>query len=212
MTSKANMSTANNSTRNFSEPPPYPGTTVPRTTTPYSHISHSTINKFSGMRNDSNKPSALLIDQRKPYVPLGEIRRNVPGQVGSSNGRPAPIQQQIGVPQVHNNQMMVASNNRDLQSGPPNYQAATNTNSNGPSFNQQVSQASLRPVPLKEDGGEGEQQMSEEELMMLSVPVLARRLMDAQNKISAQTSEIKGIIQLIIYRNIWIEQVLITIS
>jgi len=197
------MSTANNtSSRNFSEPPPYPGTTtvLPRTTTPYSHISHSTISKFSGIRNDTNKPS-LLVDQRKPYVPLGEIRRNVvQSQAGSSNGRPAPIQQQIGVPQVHNNQMMVASNNRDLQIGPPNYQAATNTNSNGPSFNQQVSQASLRPVPLKEDGGDGEQQMSEEELMMLSVPVLARRLMDAQNKISAQTSEIKGKIWLLTWK------------
>ena len=185
------MSTTSN-TRNFTEPPPYPGTTtVPRTTTPYSHISHSTINKFSG-RNDTNKPSALLVDQRKPYVPLGEIRRNVPNQVNNSGNtnliqaRPAPIKQQVGVPQVQlSNQMMVT--NRDQQAGPPSYQATAN----GPSFNQQVSQASLRPVPLKEDG-EGEQQMSEEELMMLTVPVLVRRLIDTQNKMTTQASEIKG--------------------
>ena len=45
----------------------------------------------------------------------------------------------------------------------------------------------------KEEGDEESSPQSEEELMMLSVPVLARRLAEAQNRIATQASEIKGI-------------------
>nr|SVE80745.1 EOG090X06T3 [Daphnia magna]SVE82513.1 EOG090X06T3 [Daphnia magna] len=136
----------NNIPRPFSEPPPYPGTT---TRTAYSHPTNSTMNKFGG-RSDSKQvavpggvpgvPITSLEQQRKPYIPLGEIRRNLPNQI-----RPAP---------------------------PIN----------------------LRPVAVKEDADEElSTHMTEEELMMLSVPVLARRLLEAQSRIATQASEIKGL-------------------
>ena len=62
-----------------------------------------------------------------------------------------------------------------------------------PAFNQQISQINLRPVATKDDGDdELSTHMTEEELMMLSIPVLARRLLEAQNRIATQTTEIKG--------------------
>lgn len=163
----------NNNARPFSEPPPYPGTT---TRMSYPHLSNSTMNKFSSSRTEIKPaivssgivgvPSSSLDQQRKPYVPLGEIRRNIPNQA-----RPA------------GNQQMLIPN-----PGQTSYQSL-------PAFNQQISQASLRPVSSKEDGDEEmSTQTTEEELMMLSVPVLARRLVEAQNRINTQASEIKGIL------------------
>nr|SVE81336.1 EOG090X06T3 [Daphnia magna] len=119
------------------------------TRTAYSHPTNSTMNKFGG-RSDSKQvavpggvpgvPITSLEQQRKPYIPLGEIRRNLPNQI-----RPAP---------------------------PIN----------------------LRPVAVKEDADEElSTHMTEEELMMLSVPVLARRLLEAQSRIATQASEIKGL-------------------
>lgn len=164
----------NNIPRPFSEPPPYPG---PTTRTAYSHPSNSTMNKFGG-RTDIKPvvvpggvpglPITLLEQQRKSYIPLGEVRRNLPNQT-----RPAPAgQQQLLIPNP----------------GPSSYQSL-------PAFNQQISQINLRPVAMKEDGDdELSTHMTEEELMMLSVPVLARRLLEAQSRIATQASEIKGII------------------
>ncbi|KAK4035528.1 hypothetical protein OUZ56_027614 [Daphnia magna] len=163
----------NNIPRPFSEPPPYPGTT---TRTAYSHPTNSTMNKFGG-RSDSKQvavpggvpgvPITSLEQQRKPYIPLGEIRRNLPNQI-----RPAPpVQQQLLIPNP----------------GPSSYQSL-------PAFNQQISQINLRPVAVKEDADEElSTHMTEEELMMLSVPVLARRLLEAQSRIATQASEIKGL-------------------
>ena len=164
----------NNNARPFSEPPPYPGTT---TRSSYSHMSNSTTNKFGTNRTESKPlvvtaglPSvsgnlgASLDQQRKPYVPLGEIRRNIPNQIRPSGS------QQVLIPNP----------------GPSSYQSL-------PAFNQQISQISLRPVAPKEEGDEESSPQSEEELMMLSVPVLARRLAEAQNRIATQASEIKGI-------------------
>nr|SVE74202.1 EOG090X06T3 [Daphnia barbata] len=98
----------------------------------YSHPTNPTVNKFGG-RTDS-KPvvvpggipgvSAISLEQqRKPYVPLGEIR-----------------------------------------------------------------------LATKDDADdELSTHMTEEELMMLSVPVLARRLLESQSRIATQSSEIKGL-------------------
>ena len=165
----------NNIPRPFSEPPPYPGTT---TRTSYSHISSSTMNKFSNSRTDTKPviaqsggipgvPVTSSEQQRKPYVPLGEIRRNIP----QNQIRQAPAgQQQVLIPNP----------------GPSSYQSL-------PAFNQQISQINLRPAATKDDGDdELSTHMTEEELMMLSVPVLARRLLEAQNRIATQTTEIKG--------------------
>ncbi|XP_057379141.1 uncharacterized protein LOC130701179 [Daphnia carinata] len=150
------------------------GSTTTRTA--YSHPTNSTMNKFGGRSDNkqvvapggvSGGPITSLEQQRKPYIPLGEIRRNVPNQI-----RPAlPGQQQVLIPNP----------------GPSSYQSL-------PAFNQQISQISLKPVALKEDGEEElSTLMSEEELMMLSVPVLARRLLEAQSRIATQASEIKGL-------------------
>ena len=162
----------NNNARPFSEPPPYPGTT---TRTSYSHISNSTLNKFSNGRTDNVKPTGgsvgipvlpntALEQQRKPYIPLGEIRRNIPNQIRPPGG------QQLLIPNA----------------GPSSYQSV-------PAFNQQIPSNNARPGVLpKEDGDEEIGQMNEEELMSLSVAVLARRLIEAQNRINTQASEIKG--------------------
>lgn len=160
----------NNNARPFSEPPPYPG---PANRTSYSHLSNSTMNKFGSSRTEikpmvvpagmSGVASASLDQQRKPYVPLGEIRRNIPNQIRQSGGQ------------------VLLSN-----PGSSSYQSL-------PAFNQQISQINLRPTTSKEDGDdESSTQTSEEELMSLSVPVLARRLVEAQNRIATQASEIKG--------------------
>jgi hypothetical protein len=166
----------NNIPRPFSEPPPYPGTT---TRASYSHMPNSTMNKFGSSRTDTKPavapggipgvPVTSLEQQRKPYIPLGEIRRNIP----TNQIRPAPAgqqQQQVLIPNP----------------GPSSYQSL-------PAFNQQISQINLRPVATKDDGDEETStHMTEEELMMLSVPVLARRLLEAQNRIATQATEIKG--------------------
>nr|SVE88657.1 EOG090X06T3 [Daphnia sinensis] len=100
--------------------------------TAYSHPTNSTMNKFGG-RSDNKQvvvpggvpgvPITSLEQQRKPYIPLGEIR-----------------------------------------------------------------------LTMKEDADEElSTHMTEEELMMLSVPVLARRLLEAQSRIATQASEIKGL-------------------
>jgi hypothetical protein len=170
----------NNIPRPFSEPPPYPGTA---TRASYSHMPNSTMNKFGSSRTDTKTavapsgipgvPVTSLEQQRKPYIPLGEIRRNVP----PNQIRPTPAgqQQQVLIPNP----------------GPSSYQSL-------PAFNQQISQINLRPVATKEDGDEElSTHMTEEELMMLSVPVLARRLLEAQNRIANQATEIKG--KIVIY-------------
>nr|SVE75774.1 EOG090X06T3 [Daphnia hispanica] len=100
------------------------------TRTAYSHASNSTMNKFGG-RTDikpvvapGGVPITSLEQQRKSYIPLGEIRRNLPNQT-----RPAPTgQQQLLIPNP----------------GPSSYQSL-------PAFNQQISQINLRPVAMKED-------------------------------------------------------------
>nr|SVE85514.1 EOG090X06T3 [Daphnia pulicaria] len=57
-----------------------------------------------------------------------------------------------------------------------------------------LSNMTKTPVATKDDGDEETStHMTEEELMMLSVPVLARRLLEAQNRIATQATEIKGL-------------------
>nr|CAG4650999.1 EOG090X06T3 [Simocephalus serrulatus]SVE94257.1 EOG090X06T3 [Simocephalus serrulatus] len=76
----------------------------------------------------------------------------------------------------------------------PGWQKRSSSYQSLPAFNQQISQINLRPTTSKEDGEEeSSTQTSEEELMSLSVPVLARRLVEAQSRIAAQASEIKGL-------------------
>lgn len=171
-----------NNNRPFSEPPPYPGTT---SRSAYSHVSHSTLTKFTGNRNDS-KPVGVpngapnsLDQQRKPYVPLGEIRRNIPPQTRAQGGPP----QQVLLPP-----------NTGLSGQTSSYQPL-------PTYPQQGSQGPSRTPILKDEADDDlSLQMSEDELLMLSVPALARKLMEAQNRIAAQVSEIKGILHLCIYR------------
>nr|SVE70443.1 EOG090X06T3 [Daphnia similis]SVE71067.1 EOG090X06T3 [Daphnia similis]SVE71698.1 EOG090X06T3 [Daphnia similis]SVE72329.1 EOG090X06T3 [Daphnia similis] len=76
----------------------------------------------------------------------------------------------------------------------PGWQKRPSSYQSLPAFNQQISQINLRPVAMKEDADEElSTHMTEEELMMLSVPVLARRLLEAQSRIATQASEIKGL-------------------
>lgn len=156
----------NNNARPFSEPPPYPG---PVNRTSYSHLSNSTMNKFTSSRNESKSvsagiPGASLDQLRNPYVPLGEVRRHIPNQIRPASG------QQVLLP----------------NQGPSSYQAL-------PAFNQQISLINLRPTTSKDDVEEDPlAPTSEEELVSLSVPVLARRLIEVQNRVASQASEIKG--------------------
>lgn len=161
---------SSNNNRPFSEPPPYPGTT-PRST--YSHVSHSTLTKFTGTRADPKPigaPNSVQLDhQRKPYVPLGEIRRNIPPQSRVQGGQP----QQVLLPP---------------NSGQP---SSYNSLHNFPQGSQGPSRT---PVFKDEADDDLSFQMSEDELLMLSIPVLARKLVEAQNRIATQSLEVKGCI------------------
>ena len=154
--------------RPFSEPPPYPGTrsAYPNATT------NTCSNKFT--RNDSKQVNdqRSSSDVRKTYIPLGEIVRNIPNQMGRPSSTTG----------AHHNQSLVSS------SAPSSFQ-------NSPLYNQHIQQIPQqnRPVIPKEDlTEEALCQASEEDHMMLSVPVLVKHLMDTQNRISFQASEIKG--------------------
>nr|CAG4640046.1 EOG090X06T3 [Daphnia pulex]SVE84889.1 EOG090X06T3 [Daphnia pulex] len=87
-----------------------------------------------------------------------------------------------------------ATENRRPPPEMPGWQKRPSSYQSLPAFNQQISQINLRPVATKDDGDEETStHMTEEELMMLSVPVLARRLLEAQNRIATQATEIKGL-------------------
>lgn len=173
--SKSDKFTVNtNNNRPFSEPPPYPGTT---SRSAYSHVSHSTLTKFNSGRSDAklgvvpNGAHSAIDQQRKSYVPLGEIRRNIPSQTRPQGGQ----SQQVPLPQ----NPATASSYQPL-----------------PTFSQQGSQGPSRTPILKDEADDDLSfQMTEDELLMLSVPVLARKLVEAQNRITTQASEIKGTIK-----------------
>lgn len=139
-----------NNTRPYSEPPPYGSSRPASTYAP--HVSSSTINKFS-RGTDKSSPN-----NGKPYVPLGEIRRNNPVQ------------------------------NRPTHSlGASSYQSLA-------AFSNQpvTSQLGLRASQKEDEDSEQITSQSEEELSELTAPVLARRLADAQSKLTTQASELKG--------------------
>ncbi len=167
------MMNNHNNIRPFSEPPPYGSSTlmnstVSRTTPTYApHISSSTINKFTRpVGNDHQLPlKATPNNIGKPYVPLGEIRRN-----NHVQNRPAQPTAANATPSSYHS--LAAFTNLPI-----------------------ASHAGLRNLPThkEEDDGEPASNQSEEELSELTPSVLAKRLAESQAKLTAQGSELKGI-------------------